>query len=341
MIWQRKPIDTSIEKNMGQEVYEVSRVNRKKKKSSKRWLKITLSIIAVILLAIIVFLAFIFNSTKQTINKKMHEPIEAIDTSLTKKRLKSTKPLNVLLLGIDSRSSEKGRSDAIMVMQLQPDKDKMEIVSIPRDARAEIIGKGFDDKINHAYAFGAAGDGGSSGGAQMAAATVENFLDIDLDYYVTINMDGLVELVNELGSITVNNEVAWSDSRNDFPIGPLTLDGAQTEAYVRMRKKDPAGDFGRTTRQRKVIEGILNEGASLGSIPKFNSILEVLGNNLSTNLDFDDMVKLFTNYSDTRRSVNEHMITGEGKSIDGIYYLIVPDSEIEKAHDILTKDNPD
>lgn len=316
-------------------------MDRKKKKSSKRWLKILLSIIAIIIIAIVILVVIVFNNTKQTVNEKMHEPIETIDTELTKKKLKSTKPINVLLLGIDSRSSEKGRSDAILIMQLQPNKDAMQVVSIPRDARTEIIGRDFDDKINHAYAFGAAGDGGSVGGAQMAAATVENFLDIELDYYVTINMDGLVELVNELGSITVNNDVAWSDSKFDFPIGPLKMTGAQTEAYVRMRKKDPNGDFGRTTRQRKVIEGILNEGASIGSIPKFGNMLDVLGNNLSTNMDFDDMIKLFTNYADTRRNVTEHMVTGEGTSIDGIYYLLVPDNEIEKARDILMKDNPE
>src|SRR5690625_6168887 len=108
----------------------------------------------------------------------MHNPVETIDTSLTKKKIKATEPINVLLLGIDALENQRGRSDAIMIMQLQPNDDAMTIVSIPRDARTEIIGKGFDDKINHAYAFG---------GPDMAVATVENFLDIELDYYVTIN----------------------------------------------------------------------------------------------------------------------------------------------------------
>src|SRR5699024_3684082 len=142
------------------------------------------------------------------------------------------------------------RSDAIMIMRLNPKTDEMKIVSIPRDARTEIVGKGFDDKINHAYAFG---------GAEMSIATVENFLDIEIDYYVTINMDGLVELVNELGTISVSNDVAWSDNQYDFPEGVVELDGDKTMAYVRMRKKDPMGDFGRTTRHRKVIEGIRSE----------------------------------------------------------------------------------
>src|SRR5690625_2647215 len=171
-----------------------------------------------------------------------------------------------------------------MIMQLQPNDDAMTIVSIPRDARTEIIGKGFDDKINHAYAFG-----NPENRAEMSVATVENFLNIDLDYYVSINMDGLVELVDELGTITVDNDVAWSDSKYDFPLGRIEMDGDKTMAFVRMRKKDSQGDFGRTKRHRKVIEGILREGASVGSVPKFGSMIDVLGVNMETNMDFDDM----------------------------------------------------
>src|SRR5699024_1243185 len=199
------------------------------------------------------------------VNDQMHEPVETIDTALTKEKLKATDPINVLLLGIDNDEENvneddlAGRSDAIMVMNLNPQTNEINIVSIPRDTRTEIIGRGFNDKINHAHAFGGAG---------MAVETVENFLDIEIDYYVSINMNGLVELVNELGTITVSNDISWSDSRYDFPEGVIEMDGEKTMAFVRMRKQDPAGDFGRTQRQRKVIEGIIHEGASVGSIPK-------------------------------------------------------------------------
>src|SRR5690625_1538400 len=223
----------------------------RKQKKQINGFKIFIFIFIILLLAIGGYALYFYNHAKQTVNDRMHNPVETIDTSLTKKKIKATEPINVLLLGIDAIENQKGRSDAIMIMQLQPKDDAMTIVSIPRDARTEIIGKGFDDKINHAYAFG---------GPDMAVATVENFLDIDLDYYVTINMDGLVELVDELGAITITNEIAWSDSKYDFPEGIMEMDGEKTKAFVRMRKKDPAGDFGRTQRHRKVIEGIINEG---------------------------------------------------------------------------------
>lgn len=307
------------------EVWNVRRSDRKKRR--RLWLKIPITIIILLCLGIGTYAFLVYQNTKNTINEDMHDPIETIDTELTKKKLQATEPINVLLLGIDAEEDTRGRSDAIMVMNLDPTTDEINIVSIPRDTRTEIVGKGIYDKINHAYAFG---------GADMAVATVENFLDIEIDYYVSINMEGLVELVDELGTITVNNEIAWSDSKYDFPEGVIELDGDQTMAYVRMRKQDPMGDFGRTHRQRKVIEGIIHEGASVGSLPKFTSILDILGTNMSTNMDFDDMKKLFSGYRDTRRNVSEHMIAGSGQMIDGIYYLIVPDEEIEKAHRILT-----
>jgi LCP family protein required for cell wall assembly len=300
-----------------------------RKKPRRLWLKIPILIIVLLVLGVGAYVYSIYHNAKKAVNDQMHNPVETIDTKLTKKKLNETDVLNVLLLGIDAHENEAGRSDAIMIMRLHPQTDAMDIVSIPRDARTEIVGKGIQDKINHAYAFG---------GAEMSIATVENFLDIDIDYYVTINMDGLVELVNELGTVTVSNDVAWQDGKYDFPIGVLELDGDKTMSYVRMRKKDPNGDFGRTTRHRKVIEGILQEGASVGSVPKFSRLVDILGNNMTTNMDFADMKKIFSGYKDTRRNVTEYMIDGSGQMIDGIYYLIVPDEEVQKAHDILTKE---
>ncbi len=298
----------------------------RRKKPRRLWLKIPLIIIIILVLGIGGYAFMVYQNAKSTVNDKMHDPVETIDTDLTKKKLQDTEKINVLLLGIDAEDNQEGRSDAIMVMQLDPEEDSISIVSIPRDTRTEIVGRGIQDKINHAFAFG---------GAEMSIATVEELLDIELDYYVSINMDGLVELVDELGAITIHNDIAWTDKGYDFPEGKLVMDGDQTKAFVRMRKQDPSGDFGRTQRQRKVIEGIINEGAQVGSVPKFSSMMDILGTNMNTNIDFDDMKTLFGSYRDTRRDISEHMIEGSGQTIDGIYYLIVPDEEIQKAHDIL------
>src|SRR5699024_8477582 len=312
---------------------------KRRTKKSKKGLKVFLSILLLIVIIIGGTVFYFYNHAKQTVNNKMHDPVETIDTDITKRKIKSTEPLNILLLGIDSDEGQKGRSDAIMIMRLLPETDEMKIVSIPRDAYAEIVGKDMEDKINHAYAYG---------GAAMSVASVENLLDIDIDYYVSINMNGLIQLVDELGTITVDNDVAWTDKKYDFPIGRVEMDGEKTKAFVRMRKQDAEGDFGRTKRHRKVIEGIIREGASITSIPKLKGMISVLGEadasgekNMATNMDFDDMQKLLLGYRDTRNNITEHMINGEGtmmqnSSGQNIYYLLVPQNEIDEAHKILT-----
>lgn len=302
----------------------MARGNRKKSKG--RWWKITLIVVGVLVLAVGAYAFSIYSNAKNTVNDQMHKPVEAIDTGLAKKKVKAKDTINVLLLGIDAREGDSGRSDALMVLSMDPKNDHMQLISIPRDTRTEIVGKGKEDKINHAYAFG---------GNEMAVATVENFLGIELDYYVSMNMDGFEHLVDELGNITVHNDVAWNDGKYDFGFGPTEMDGDKTMAFVRMRKEDPDGDFGRTKRQRQVIQGIINEGASAASVPKINSLIDILGNNMSTNMDFDDMKNLLSNYRDTRKKFDEYQMKGTGTKIGGIYYLVVGNDEVEKVRNMI------
>ncbi|WP_077302633.1 LCP family protein [Virgibacillus pantothenticus] len=299
---------------------------RERKKSRKLWLKIPLAIILVLILGAGGYAFSIYNNAKSTVNDKINEPIDTIDTKVAKKKVKATESLNILLLGIDQRDGDRGRSDALVVLSLNPKEDTMQLVSIPRDTRAMIAGKGIEDKINHAYAYG---------GADMAVATVESFLDIDLDYYVRMNMEGLEELVDQLGTIEVDNEVEWDDGKYNFTKGPVALDGDKTMHFVRMRKQDPAGDFGRTERQRKVIEGIIDQGARVGSVNKINGVIDVLGNNMATNMDFDDMKELLFGYTDVRKNVNSYMMQGSGTKIEGVYYYMVPEEEVSKVHGMI------
>lgn len=307
-----------------------SRTNRNHKKPKKRrWLKITAAVVFVLIAGIGLYAYSIYGNARDTVNEEMHEPVDSIDRDMTKKKMEASEPLNILLLGVDEREHDSGRSDALMVLSLNPKEDSMQLVSIPRDTRTTIVGEGFEDKINHAYAFG---------GSDMSVATVENFLDIELDHYVRMNMEGLNELVDKLGTITVDNEIAWQDGTYDFNEGPVEMNGDKTMAYVRMRKQDPNGDFGRTERQRKVIQGIIEQGASVGSVGKINDYIDVLGNNMATNMDFDDMKSLLNGYRNTRKNIASYQMKGSGTNIDGTYYLMVPDEEIAKVHGMIKKE---
>jgi anionic cell wall polymer biosynthesis LytR-Cps2A-Psr (LCP) family protein len=140
------------------------------KKKSKKWLWITLSIIGVLVIGISAYTYSIYHSVETAANEMYEHPTrEKSEKSLEEVEFTQKDPISVLIMGADERTNDRGRSDTLIVMTVNPEQQSMKMVSIPRDTRTEIIGKGIQDKINHAYAFG---------GTDMALSTVENFLDI-------------------------------------------------------------------------------------------------------------------------------------------------------------------
>ncbi|MBP2004830.1 LCP family protein [Halobacillus andaensis] len=310
-------------------------MNRRQRKSKQRrkirWWRVSLVILALFIAGGGTWLYYVYHNVKSTVDQDVHESVDSIDNDITKGKVKDQEPLNILLLGVDERANDRGRSDTMIILTLDPNNERMQMVSIPRDTRTEIIGRGTTDKINHSYAFG---------GSDMAVDTVENFLDIEIDYFSTVNMEGLEQLVDAVDGVTVENELAFSNGRFDFPEGELYLDGREALAYVRMRKDDPQGDAGRNERQRQVIEGVLSKGASFSSMNKFHDILDVLGDNVSTNMDFSDMRTLATDYRGARKTIDTYQVEGDGTYIGEVWYLLVPDGEVEKVHHMI-KDYPE
>ncbi|PAD40390.1 LCP family protein [Terribacillus sp. 7520-G] len=300
--------------------------SRKGKNKKKRiWLRVLLSLIVILILVVGVFAFLTINNARSTVSN-IQKSTNAIDQKEVQKKVENNEKLNVLLLGVDEREGDAGRSDALMVMSLDPDNDSMKIVSIPRDTRAEIVGNGTTEKINHAYA---------RGGVDMSINTVENFLDIDLDYFVEMNMEGLSDLVDAVGGITVNSQLEFTQNGYSFTQGETSMDGNKAMAYVRMRKEDPNGDFGRNARQRQVIQAVVDKGASIKSVNKIDDLLDVLGNNVQTNIDFSTMTDLFQNYRNVRKNTENYQMQGTGTTIDGVYYYEIDQEERDKVHDML------
>ncbi|MCP3031504.1 LCP family protein [Halobacillus sp. A1] len=306
-------------------------MGRKDRKRSKRkrgrWWKILLVGLGAIILSIGAYGLYVFNDVRSTVNSELHEEIDAIDSEAAKEKLNNKNPLNILLLGVDERENDRGRSDTMIVMTLDPNNEKMQMVSIPRDTEAEIIGDGRVTRMNHSYAYG---------GSNMTVDTIENFLDIEIDYYARVNMEGLSQLVDSVGGITVNNTRAFQYDGYQFPEGKVQLSGEEALAFVRMRKEDPQGDAGRNERQRQVIQGVINKGASLNIVNQVGDIMEVLGNNVSTNMEFSDMRRLATNYRGAQKETSTYQMSGSSKTSSGMYLIEMSQEEIEKTHKMIT-----
>ncbi len=296
-------------------------------KKNKKWWSIIATTTLLLLLVVGAYGYTIYNSFTDTI-EAMQEPIsrEKSEKRLDKPALEKVDPFSVLILGVDEREGDKGRSDTIIVLTVNKKQNSIKMLSIPRDTRTEIIGHGSTDKINHAYAFG---------GTDMSIATVENLLNIPIDYFVKVNMEGFKELVDAVGGITVQNQMNFVSDGNTFKKGALKLTGDEALAYVRMRKQDAKGDFGRQQRQRQIIQGIISKGTSLSSIAKYETILEALGNNIKTNINLDEMIEIQKNYIEVGRNIEQLQLKGSGKIIDGIYYLIMTDEEKQRIQNLL------
>ncbi|HEY4553962.1 MAG TPA: LytR family transcriptional regulator [Bacillaceae bacterium] len=297
-------------------------MNRYQPKKKRKGLRIFLFIMLALFLGVVAYAYSIYHNLNKAANT-VHSPIdrESVVPRDSNLSLNKKEPFSILMLGVDEREGDKGRSDTMIVMTVNPEKKSMEMLSIPRDTRVEIVGKNFDDKINHAYAFG---------GVEMSMNTVEKYLGIPIDYYIKMNMEGFQEIVDSVGGVTVNNDLDFSIVNTHFPKGQIDLNGADALKYARMRYDDSRGDFGRQLRQRQVIQGVINKGANISALWKYDDILKALSNNVETNISFDEMVEIQKNYKDARHNIEQLQIAGSGATIGGVWYYIVPQEERDR-----------
>ncbi|WP_078409161.1 polyisoprenyl-teichoic acid--peptidoglycan teichoic acid transferase TagU [Priestia abyssalis] len=282
----------------------------------KNWPKILLFTALGLAIAIGAAAYSIYNTVQETVNQT-YEPLKR-DKSDKRTAFTETEPISILLLGVDEREGDRGRSDSLILLTIDPIEKSSKMVSIPRDTRTEIIGKGIEDKINHAYAFG---------GVDMTIDTVEHLLDIPVDYYVQVNMESFQDIVDAVGGITVDNKFAFSYGGVDFPKGTITLNGEEALKYSRMRYDDPRGDFGRQDRQRQIIQAVIKEGASFSTLANYKNILNSISKNIKTNLTFKEMQYIQANYKDSVHNLKQVQINGTGTKMNGIYYYIVSEQE--------------
>ncbi|WP_395527452.1 LCP family glycopolymer transferase [Enterococcus faecalis] len=277
---------------------------------------------------LVLFLAVVGMGAKLywDVSKSMDKTYETVERSKKSQvNLNNKEPFSVLLLGIDTGDDgrvEQGRSDTTIVATVNPRDKQTTLVSLARDTYVDIPGQGKQDKLNHAYAFG---------GASLAMDTVENYLNIPINHYVSINMAGLKELVNAVGGIEVNNNLTFSQDGYDFTIGKISLDGEQALSYSRMRYEDPNGDYGRQERQRKVIEGIVQKVLGLNSVSNYQEILTAVSDNMKTDLSFDDMKKIALDYRSAFGKVKQDQLQGTGFMQDGVSYQRVDEQELTRV----------
>lgn len=210
-------------------------------------------------------------------------------------------PFTILLMGVDSASDGLNANaafngDTLMLITFNPHTLNATVFSIPRDTYVPIAClNGDSSKINSSAAYG----------TKCVINTVENLVDIKIDYYVKINFKGVVDLVNTLGGIdvTVPNGIKFCEQDSNrshaanvlqcIESGPQHMDGEKALAFARHRKTLPAGDFQRVQHQQLVVEGIANSAKNLKNINDFYGVLDAVSRNMDTNMTTKEMMNLY------------------------------------------------
>lgn len=197
---------------------------------------------------------------------------------------KSKNVINILLLGLDSEDALEngGRSDSMILVSLNKTTKQINLVSFFRDAWCYTNAGGYNtyNKMNASYYYG-----GPSG----VIDTIERNYKIDIDYYVAVDFNSFVDIINALGGVTVEvqkYEAEYINSTTLFNIVPgpaVTLNGIEALCFSRIRQSDSDSDVSRTRRQRMVITSLFNsiKGASLSQL---NDTLDLLFQYVKTDL---------------------------------------------------------
>lgn len=305
------------------------RSNSHKRPKKRKGLKIFLLVLFILIAIFGIFIWKVYSDVTGT-TEKIYKGVETEKVRNKPVDINKSEAFSILMLGVDTGDlgrTEQGRSDTIMVMTVNPKTNESKIVSIPRDTYTEIVGKGTMDKINHAYAFG---------GTEMSMNTVQKLLNIPIDYYVEVNMQGIQDIVDAVGGIQVTSPLTFTSGEYTFTEGQTeTLDGAAALAYSRMRHEDPDGDYGRQGRQRQVLEAIVKKIATFSTITNYQSVLGTMENNMQTNLAFADMVDIFSKYRSAAGNIEQIQLEGTGVMLNGISYQQIAPEELNKVSTLL------
>ncbi len=223
---------------------------------------------------------------------------------------------NILAFGIDDTSHSK-RSDSIIVIHLDKEKDHIGALSIPRDTRVTIpdIGR---TRINHAF---------SHGGINLLKESVSQFLGVPINYYLKIDLSGVETLVNALGGIevTVEKDLNYIDYAGDLyidiPKGKQILKGKKMMEYLRFRH-DEEGDIGRIRRQQIFLDQLVKKVLSFDGVLQLPEIIKTAKSIISTDLSFVQMLSLIRDFKQAvnQNSVSKATVPGSASLVGGAYY---------------------
>ncbi len=283
----------------------------KKFYKTHRKLKICITVLLAILLILLGICAAIFwrlySGTAKIVDPEDVDPT-ASQVAIAREEAKDDSVINVLLVGTDSRdpSSDMGRSDSMMLVSYNRKEHKATLASFLRDSLVDIDGHG-KSRLGHTYAYGGVG---------LTINTINKVYGLDIQNYVTISFENLVSVIDMLGGIEVpiTAEEAEYYRKNGMPNmqeGMMKLTGTQALAHARNRSLD--NDFGRTRRQRSVMNGIYRKVMEQRDPGAVLSVINFCVTQVKTNIPVNDIYTMAMDVlSEENLKVQQISVPAEG-----------------------------
>ena len=198
----------------------------------------------------------------------------------------TTNPFTVYITGIDTYGSVStvSRSDVNLIVNVNPNTKQILMVSIPRDCQIKLHKNGKMDKLTHTGIYG----------VEETVETIEDFLDVDINYYARTNFSGITNIVDALGGVTIDSDYAFTTLHGNYEIvkGEQHMDGDKALCFVRERYHLPSGDYDRGRNQQKLLKAILEKAMSPKIITNYENILSAVEGCFETDMTSEDITSL-------------------------------------------------
>lgn len=292
----------------------------KPRKKKMRWGRLLVLALALIAIAsVLLFIGQKITTVATSLNFQSVEIVQPESIKITEEMLK--KRINVLLLGIDDGDMDDPdvakRTDAIILASFDPVAKEVALVAIPRDTRVKIPGHIGYDKANHAYAYG---------GSILAKKMVATNLGVPVNYYILVDWQGFIEIIDLLGGIDIHVESSmkyedpYANLKIDLEKGYQHLNGHQAGEYVRFRA-DELGDIGRVQRQQKFLKAVVEQVFALETVTKIPSILSTILDRVETDLNIMDVGKVMNSFQTfSANAVKFEMLPGDFATVNNVSY---------------------
>ncbi|WP_313756913.1 LCP family protein [Tissierella sp.] len=251
-----------------------------------------------------------------------------------------------LMMGVDANGTSEYkniRTDTMMLFKVNFQSGEINLLSIPRDTR--VLVKGKKDKINHAHSYG---------GPELTMRTVRDFLNLDVDYYVKVDYNAVMKIVDAIGGVEIDVpfDMKYKDNTPGYPPlninikeGLRVLDGKNAHDFLRWRKNNsrtvqyPEGDVGRIKAQQMFMRELIKQTLKPKNIIKIPFLIETYINNVETNISTKEILKGAKLASKIDiDSIKTDIIPGEGKTVGGTSYYIYDEAQTEELVRNIFKD---